>query len=64
MLLEGQELKQVRYGNFVFKAGTAFMDKLSKNFKLLIEQKIKKNPLWQNKNIIYSGPESFGEGEH
>ena len=45
--------------------GTQFMSDLSSSFKDWIENKIKNDPEWQQGcDVIFSGPEVPGEGEH
>ncbi|AAS51874.1 ADL046Cp [Eremothecium gossypii ATCC 10895] len=44
--------------------GTEFMHKLTTNLKYFIHEKVSSDSLWQNKNIILSGHEVPGEGEH
>lgn len=44
--------------------GTEFMDHVSKHLKYFIRKKIKEDPLWKNLNIIFSGHDVPGEGEH
>jgi len=44
--------------------GTEFMARVSETIKYFIRKKIKEDPLWRNLNIIFSGHEIPGEGEH
>ena len=44
--------------------GTEFMARVSDTIKYLIRKKLKEDPLWRNLNIIFSGHEVPGEGEH
>mmetsp|Transcript_11284 Transcript_11284/g.20392 ORF Transcript_11284/g.20392 Transcript_11284/m.20392 type:complete len:658 (+) Transcript_11284:94-2067(+) len=45
--------------------GTEFMFELSKRFKAWIKHKMSTDPCWQQGcNVVFSGPESPGEGEH
>jgi len=44
--------------------GTDFMVRLNKHLKWFIKKKIKEDPLWQSPQIILSGHDVPGEGEH
>merc|ERR1740136_288991 len=44
--------------------GTEFMDRVSNCIKYMIRKKIKQDPMWKSLNIIFSGHEIPGEGEH
>lgn len=44
--------------------GTEFMARVSDTIKYLIRKKLKEDPLWKNLNVIFSGHEVPGEGEH
>ncbi|AET41653.1 chromatin-binding exonuclease XRN1 Ecym_8383 [Eremothecium cymbalariae DBVPG len=44
--------------------GTEFMAKLTKNLKYFIHEKISSDSLWRQANVILSGHEVPGEGEH
>jgi len=44
--------------------GTEFLLRISNCIRYFIRKKIKEDPLWRNLNIIFSGPEVPGEGEH
>lgn len=44
--------------------GTEFMARVSETIKYLIRKKLKEDPLWRNLNVIFSGHEVPGEGEH
>ncbi len=44
--------------------GTEFMDKVSRCIQYFIRKKIKEDPLWRNLQVIYSGHDIEGEGEH
>ena len=44
--------------------GTEFMSRLTKNLKYFINDKISNDSNWQNLEIVFSGHEVPGEGEH
>ena len=44
--------------------GTTFMAKLSKQLKYFVHKKITEDALWQGVDVILSGHEVPGEGEH
>ncbi|KAK8813117.1 hypothetical protein WA158_002709 [Blastocystis sp. Blastoise] len=44
--------------------GTEFMDEVDQYFRYLVHAKMTNDHLWQNINIIYSGHDVPGEGEH
>lgn len=44
--------------------GTDFMDQVSKYLKWFIRKKIKEDALWRNLEIVFSGHDVPGEGEH
>eukprot|EP00569_Conticribra_weissflogii_P007667 CAMPEP_0171333012 /NCGR_PEP_ID=MMETSP0878-20121228/3752_1 /TAXON_ID=67004 /ORGANISM="Thalassiosira weissflogii, Strain CCMP1336" /LENGTH=1566 /DNA_ID=CAMNT_0011833895 /DNA_START=148 /DNA_END=4848 /DNA_ORIENTATION=+ len=44
--------------------GTEFLLRISECIRYFIRKKIKEDPLWRNLNVIFSGPEVPGEGEH
>jgi 5'-3' exoribonuclease 1 len=44
--------------------GTEFMAKVSETIKYFIRKKIKEDPIWHNLQVIFSGQELPGEGEH
>ena len=44
--------------------GTEFMEKVGNHIRWFIRKKIKEDPVWQNLEIIFSGHEVPGEGEH
>ena len=44
--------------------GTDFMELVSKHLRWFIRSKMKNDPIWKNLEIIYSGHDVPGEGEH
>jgi 5'-3' exonuclease len=60
---EDYEAKEVFDSNCI-TPGTKFMVRLSKNLKFFIQKKVSEDPVWQVPDIIFSGHEVPGEGEH
>jgi 5'-3' exoribonuclease 1 len=44
--------------------GTEFMETVSRHMKFFLRRKLKEDPMWQGLQIIFSGHEVPGEGEH
>jgi 5'-3' exoribonuclease 1 len=44
--------------------GTEFMEVIDKHLRYFIRKKIKEDPVWRNLEVIYSGHDVPGEGEH
>ncbi|KAG2430247.1 hypothetical protein HXX76_010345 [Chlamydomonas incerta] len=44
--------------------GTEFMARLGKHLRFFIRRKMADDPLWQKPNVVFSGHEVPGEGEH
>lgn len=44
--------------------GTEFMELVSKHLRWFIRSKMKNDPIWKNLEVIYSGHDVPGEGEH
>ena len=44
--------------------GTIFMYKLSQFIRFYIRKMLSTDPMWQKINVIFSGPDTVGEGEH
>ncbi|RNF21897.1 putative 5'-3' exonuclease [Trypanosoma conorhini] len=44
--------------------GTGFMVRVSEQFQYFITMKIASDPAWQNCQVVYSGHDNPGEGEH
>lgn len=64
-LKKGEKLPETaRFDSNCITPGTEFMAKLHEHLKYFIVKKISTNPLWRKCQIIYSGHETPGEGEH
>ena len=61
---EGKDIPKEIFDSNCITPGTEFMDKLSVALKYFIQRKVSTDRLWQNIQIIYSGPDVPGEGEH
>ena len=44
--------------------GTEFMDKVGRHLRWFIRKKMKEDPLWKNLEVVFSGHDVPGEGEH
>ena len=44
--------------------GTEFMDTVCKHIRYFIKKKVKEDPLWRDLEIVFSGGDVPGEGEH
>ena len=60
---EDYEAEEVFDSNCI-TPGTKFMVWLSRNFKFFIAKKVAEDAAWQVPDIIFSGHEVFGKGEH
>lgn len=63
-LKNGLELPQDPFDSNAITPGTEFMAKLSVHLKYFIHKKVSTDSSWQNIEIILSGHEVPGEGEH
>lgn len=62
---EGQLPEEESFDSNCITPGTEFMHRLSIAFRRWIEHKMKTDPFWQNgAEVIFSGPDVPGEGEH
>ncbi|KAK3358973.1 XRN 5'-3' exonuclease N-terminus-domain-containing protein [Lasiosphaeria hispida] len=62
---EGKELpKEEPFDSNCITPGTAFMAKLSQQLKYFINKKVSEDKEWQQPEIVLSGHEVPGEGEH
>jgi 5'-3' exoribonuclease 1 len=48
----------------VITPGTEFMAELSRHFEFFLRKKVKEDPTWAGLQIVYSGHDVPGEGEH
>lgn len=55
---------EARFDSNCITPGTEFMSRLNEHLKYFINQKIATDPSWQNIEVIFSGHEVPGEGEH
>uniref|UniRef100_A0A5S6R185 5'-3' exoribonuclease 1 n=1 Tax=Trichuris muris TaxID=70415 RepID=A0A5S6R185_TRIMR len=53
-----------RFDSNCITPGTVFMDKLHNHLKYFVNMKMSTDPLWQGVQVIYSGHDCPGEGEH
>ena len=61
----GEQLpKDARFDSNCITPGTPFMVRLHQQLQYFISNKISYDPLWQRVNVILSGHETPGEGEH
>jgi len=56
--------KDEHFQNNSISPGTEFMCELSKHMQFLIQRKMKEDDRWRNVQVIFSGVEVPGEGEH
>ncbi|PJF17899.1 5'-3' exoribonuclease 1 [Paramicrosporidium saccamoebae] len=59
-------VEKVRPKKVLFLAvdGTEFMQRMSTHLRYLIAQRVSEDVTWRNLQVIFSGPEVPGEGEH
>jgi 5'-3' exoribonuclease 1 len=60
----GNIMKPDLFDSNCITPGTEFMARVSETIKYFIRKKIKEDPIWRDLNIIFSGHELPGEGEH
>ena len=64
-LLNGMELpNDPAFDSNVITPGTEFMERLSETLDFFIKKKINEDRSWKNIEVIYSGHDVHGEGEH
>lgn len=61
---QGQAMPKEPFDNNAITPGTEFMAKVTENLKFFINQKVSTDSNWQNIEVILSGHEVPGEGEH
>eukprot|EP01133_Synstelium_polycarpum_P014163 gene14163-16692_t len=64
MLKAGKVLPEVIFSRSAITPGTEFMSNLSDSLQFFIKKKISEDLSWREIEIIFSGPEHPGEGEH
>ncbi|EGG13984.1 5'-3' exoribonuclease [Cavenderia fasciculata] len=64
LIKEGKELPEVIFSRNAITPGTEFMSNLSECLQFFIKKKISEDLSWREIEIIFSGPENPGEGEH
>ncbi|KAG8347477.1 putative XRN 5' 3' exonuclease N terminus [Trypanosoma vivax] len=65
-LARGEEIPEEHdvFDSNCITPGTDFMVRISEHFQYFITMKVSTDPAWQKCNIIYSGHDHPGEGEH
>ncbi|KAL3283160.1 hypothetical protein HHI36_006312 [Cryptolaemus montrouzieri] len=64
-LKRGEKLpEEARFDSNCITPGTEFMARLHEQLKYFVVKKVSQDPLWQRCQIILSGHETPGEGEH
>ncbi|KAI9142247.1 XRN 5'-3' exonuclease N-terminus-domain-containing protein [Paraphysoderma sedebokerense] len=62
---KGEELpEQEAFDSNCITPGTEFMTKLSNHLKYFISKKVTEDANWRHVDVVLSGPETPGEGEH
>ncbi|GAM21948.1 hypothetical protein SAMD00019534_051230 [Acytostelium subglobosum LB1] len=64
MVKDGKEVPEVIFSRAAITPGTDFMYNLSESLQFFIKKKISEDLSWREVEIIFSGPENPGEGEH
>eukprot|EP01132_Coremiostelium_polycephalum_P001004 gene1004-1274_t len=62
--MEGKPIPDVIFNSTAITPGTEFMSNLSEYLQFYIKKKISEDLSWREVQIIFSGPENPGEGEH
>eukprot|EP00754_Rhynchopus_humris_P016953 Rhum_TRINITY_DN14535_c4_g2::Rhum_TRINITY_DN14535_c4_g2_i1::g.98303::m.98303/K12618/XRN1, SEP1, KEM1; 5'-3' exoribonuclease 1 len=61
---EGVEVPESLFDSNMISPGTELMDLFCEHFKFFLQLKIQNDPSWQNVNVVFSGHDAPGEGEH
>ncbi|KYQ91303.1 5'-3' exoribonuclease [Tieghemostelium lacteum] len=64
LLNAGKPIPEVEFKRNCITPGTPFMHNLSEALQFYIQKKISEDLSWREVQIIFSGPENPGEGEH
>eukprot|EP00928_Gymnodinium_smaydae_P021483 TRINITY_DN18383_c0_g4_i1.p1 TRINITY_DN18383_c0_g4~~TRINITY_DN18383_c0_g4_i1.p1 ORF type:complete len:1271 (+),score=234.93 TRINITY_DN18383_c0_g4_i1:70-3882(+) len=60
----GEELTGKAFDSNCITPGTEFMSSLTEQLRFFVQKQIQEDPLWQGMEVILSGPDVPGEGEH
>mmetsp|Transcript_7870 Transcript_7870/g.22260 ORF Transcript_7870/g.22260 Transcript_7870/m.22260 type:complete len:1284 (+) Transcript_7870:145-3996(+) len=60
----GEEIDGTPFDSNCITPGTEFMGKLTEHLRFFVCKKIQEDPLWQGLDVVVSGPDVPGEGEH
>eukprot|EP01065_Artemidia_motanka_P040588 TRINITY_DN510_c2_g3_i1.p1 TRINITY_DN510_c2_g3~~TRINITY_DN510_c2_g3_i1.p1 ORF type:complete len:1496 (+),score=417.15 TRINITY_DN510_c2_g3_i1:127-4614(+) len=63
---EGKDLPDLHdvFDSNMITPGTPFMERVGESFRYLIKLKMSTDPMWQGCEVVFSGQEVPGEGEH
>jgi len=64
LIADGKPVPEVIFNRTAITPGTQFMYNLSESLQFYIKKKISEDLSWRQVQIIFSGPENPGEGEH
>jgi 5'-3' exoribonuclease 1 len=60
----GDSKNEEEFKNNCITPGTEFMNELNRQLRFFIAKKIEEDPKWRKFNVIFSGADVPGEGEH
>ena len=60
----GEEVPDDPFDSNCITPGTPFMQKLTRHLQFFVRKKMAEDPAWQRPQVILSGPDIPGEGEH
>ena len=60
----GEEVPDDPFDSNCITPGTPFMQKLTRHLQFFVRKKLAEDPAWQRPQVILSGPDIPGEGEH